>query len=556
LLAAERKPVLQVVAGPDFDRPVEFTGRSLIARAEDLSSQFRTRERDVVLLLLPHSPELFLLQLGLILGGRIPGILAWPTGRVDPDKYQRNLVHQLGNLPADLLITLPRLAENLAGALPYPVAAATIEGASGFEKMFPTGTVSERLHKQEVRSRATRAREDELFLQFSGGTTGAQKAIVVTVAMLSAQLASLGQALQFTQEDCVISWLPLYHDMGLVAGYWMPLWHGASSVQLSANDWVMNPELFLSYVDRAKGTFCWLPNFAFSYLSQRCERMRSTHRLGSMKGWINCSEPVRARSIEEFIRTFADWGVRSESLQTSYAMAETVFAISQSRLGTEPPTVRRAAVNRGKQSHCELAFDVVDELYVSSGRPLADTEVSVRAEDGSACPERSAGEIHVRTPSLFAGYWGVHGFQKQTLKDGWHATGDYGFVSDGELYVIGRFKDIVMVGGNNVFPEDVEAVVNAIDGIYRGRVVAFGLEDQNYGTESLAIVAETRGEPDEGAASRLEAAIRKSVLTNIGIAPRHVAVVPQRWIVKSTAGKISRRETRERFLREKLATRL
>jgi len=544
--------VLRVVTGPNFETPVEFTGASLLSRSQRLMAQFSTQERDVVLLLLPHSSELFLMQLGFVLSGRVPAILAWPTSRVDPEKYQRNLVHQLSNLPADLLITLPRLAENLAGALPYRVAGLPVENAASLEKMFPVGAVSERLENHRKADSESKAGDDVLFLQFSGGTTGAQKAIVVTAQMLAAQLKSLGETLQFTERDCVASWLPLYHDMGLIACYWAPLWHGASSVQIGANDWVMNPELFLSYIDRAKATLCWLPNFAFSYLSQRRELMRRSHHLGSVRAWINCSEPVRAHSMEEFATKFGDWGVRKKSLQTSYAMAETVFAISQSELEEELPTVERAAVNRGPQNYSELTFDLIDDVYVSSGKPLPDTKVKIVAKDGSVCGEATAGEIHVRTPALFSGYWGTEGFQTHTLLDGWHATGDYGFLAGGEVYVIGRFKDIVIVGGNNVFPEDVECVVNATEGIYPGRVVAFGVEDRDYGTQSLAIVAETKTGTDEEATNRLEAAIRKSVLTNVGIAPRYVAVVPQRWIVKSTAGKISRRETRERFLREKL----
>ena len=552
LLANESNVVLQVVVGPNFDQPLQFTGALLLSEAERLASQFHTHERGVVLLLLPHSAELFLLQLGLVLDGRIPGILAWPTSRVDPEKYRRNLVHQLGNLPVDLLVTLPRLAANLADGLPYPVVGLAIENAANFEKVFPTGAVSEKLDRREIGSNEVEASDEALFLQFSGGTTGAQKAIVVTAPMLSEQLNTLGRTLQFGKEDSVASWLPLYHDMGLIACYWMPLWHGASSIQIGANDWVMNPELFLSSIERGRATFCWLPNFAFSYLSQRRELMRGTYRLDNVKAWINCSEPVRARSIDGFYDAFQDWGVRRESMQASYAMAETVFAVTQSQTGMELATVPRVAVQRGNHSYSSLAFDLIDEMYVSSGKPLADTEVRIVGEGGSNRAEGCAGEIYVRTPSLFLGYWGAQGFQKHSLKDGWHATGDYGFLLKGELYVIGRFKDIVIVGGNNVFPEDVEAVVNTIDGVYPGRVVAFGVEDKDYGTQSLAVLAETRVEASEDEITGIEAAIRKLVLTNIGVAPRYVAVVPQRWIVKSTAGKISRRETRERFLKEKL----
>jgi fatty-acyl-CoA synthase len=556
ILANQEKILLRVVVPPHLDRPLEFTGRAMLERAEELvSSCAAPKDRAVVLLLLPHSPELFLLHLGLVLRGYIPAILAWPTSRVDPQKYQQNLVHQLSHLPAGQLITLPRLAENLAQSLPYPVTGLSSEDGATFERMFPAGPVSEHLEQQKISARGSSPSPDTLFLQFSGGTTGAQKAIVVTAAMLSQQLKQLGETLKFTRDDKVVSWLPLYHDMGLIACYWMPLWHGAPSLQIGANDWVINPEILLEYISRYRATFCWLPNFSFSYLSQRRERMTQDYSLGSVRAWINCSEPVRLKSVTDFVKAFAEWGTCKERLHASYAMAETVFAITQSELGKELFTVPRSRVKHGNLAYTELAFDLIDDVYVSSGRPIPNTEVKIVAADGADCPEAVAGEIHVRTPSLFSGYWSSEGFQTNSLRDGWHATGDYGFLVDGELFVIGRFKDIVIVGGNNIFPEDVEAVVNTIDGIYPGRVVAFGVEDKDYGTQSLAIVAEMRENRDPAGqlAVDLEAVVRKTVLTTIGTAPRYVAIVPQRWIVKSTAGKISRRETRERFLRERLS---
>jgi acyl-CoA synthetase (AMP-forming)/AMP-acid ligase II len=552
LISRAREVLLRIVVAPDFDEPHEFTGNAIVERAEQLASSFRLpKQRSVVLLLLPHSPELFLLQLGLVLRGQIPAILAWPTSRVDPEKYQRNLVHQLSELPADLLITLPRLAGNLTPSLPYGVAGLPLANDAAFEKVFPAAPLSEHLERKKFPVHLDALPSEEtLFLQFSGGTTGAQKAIVVTASMLREQFRQLAKALAFTSSDSVASWLPLYHDMGLIACYWMPLWHAVLSVQIAANDWVINPELLLKYIAQYQTTLCWLPNFSFSYISQRREQMQE-HDLSSVRAWINCSEPVRLKSISEFAAAFADCGVRKETLQASYAMAETVFAVTQSEAGRELATIPRQRVRCAKQTS-QPAFDLLDEVYVSSGRPLADTELRVVATDGSLCPENVPGEIYVRTPSLFSGYWGAEGFWTYSLNEGWHATGDYGFLAGGELYVIGRYKDIVIVGGNNIFPEDVEAVVNSMEGVYPGRVVAFGVEDHEFGTQGLGVVAEMSGEYDEEKAFGLEAAIRKLVLTAIGTAARYVAVVPQRWIVKSTAGKISRRETRERFLRERL----
>lgn len=399
------KVLLRVVVAPDFEHPREYSGNAILELADQLASSFTLRrERSVVLLLLPHSLELFLLQLGLVLRGHIPAILAWPTSRIDPEKYQRNLAHQLRHLPAGQLITLPRLGQNLQGSLPYPVTGLPIENAAAFEKIFPAVPVAECLDQSEFLGRTFNPGGDALFLQFSGGTTGAQKAIVVTAGMLHAQFCQLSSALGFSPADSVVSWLPMYHDMGLIACYWLPLWHGAASLQLAANDWVINPELLPKYLSRYRATFCWLPNFSFSYMSQRREQM-ARHDLASVRAWINCSEPVRLKSISEFAAAFADCGVRKQAPQASYAMAETVFAISQSQLDRELATIPRSRVRHGNHTYSDLAFDLIDDVYVSSGKPLEGTDIKIVAADGSLCPETTPGEIYVRTPSLFSGYW-------------------------------------------------------------------------------------------------------------------------------------------------------
>jgi fatty-acyl-CoA synthase len=552
LEAAGDRVLLRIAPGAGAD-PLELTGSQILERSEELAARCALPDSDVVLLLLPHSPELFLLHLGLLLAGKLPAILAWPTSRIDPEKYQRNLLHQLRNLPASQVITLPLLAGNLKDGLPYPATGLPIEGAAQFEKSFIVplplaveGEAAERKHGTVP--------EDALFLQFSGGTTGAQKAVVITAGMLTEQLDRLARCLDFSASDGVASWLPMYHDMGLIACLWLPLWYGAPSLQFAASDWLLRPDLLFAYAERYGATFCWLPNFAFSYLAGQRERMQGPYSLGHMRAWINCSEPVRLRSIEAFAGTFADWGVRRETLQASYAMAENVFAATQTTLGALPAAIPRADVRQRGAAYQDLAFNLIDDVYVSSGRALDDMEIRIVAADGSPAEERQAGEIQLRTPCLFSGYWGSGGFARSTISaDGWYSTADYGLLSDGELFVIGRMKDIIIVGGQNVFPEDIEMVVNTVPEVYPGRVVAFGLPDEQYGTENLAVVAEIRGEHTREIATRVERAIHKLVLATIGIAPRFVSAVPERWIVKSTAGKISRKETRERFLEERAA---
>ena len=533
---------------------VELTGGEILLQSETLAARYdQAPESGVVLLLLPHSVELFLLHFGLILSGRLPAILAWPTSRIDPEKYQRNLLHQLRHLPAHQLITLPRLAGNLGPGLPFPTTPCPIDNAQKLEQSFAIPLPIELPPGEPSRPQADRESDGAVFLQFSGGTTGAQKAVVVTASMLIDQLERLRAALAFTSEDGVASWLPLYHDMGLIACLWFPLWHGAPSAQLSASDWLLRPDLLFQFLDRYRATFCWLPNFAFSYLASQRERIKGQYSLEHVRAMINCSEPVRLRSFHDFVEMFAPWGIRREMLQASYAMAENVFAVTQTPLGAVPETFPRTRLRKGSAAYGETAFDLLDDVYVSSGEVLPGMEVRIANPDGSACGEGEPGTIELRTECLFDGYWTSDGFLRSSIStEGWYNTADYGFLAGGHLYVIGRFKDIVIVGGQNIFPEDVEFVINSLDGVYPGRVVAFGVPDAQYGTESLAVVAEMRGDYARQQAEVLERQIHKLALSTIGIAPRHAAAVPERWIVKSTAGKISRRDTRERFLQERL----
>jgi acyl-CoA synthetase (AMP-forming)/AMP-acid ligase II len=548
---ADRVLLRIVVEGSQ--EPTELTGAQILHESVGIAEKYSDIPKGgVVLLLLPHSVELFLLHLGLVLTSRIPAILAWPTTRVDPEKYQRNLLHQLRNLPAQQLITPPVLAANLAKGLPYQVTPCPVHAAARWETAF--ATTRDSLAATEVDRRTPRPDgelTEALFLQFSGGTTGSQKAVVISAEILSAQLDRLRDALAFTSEDSVVSWLPMYHDMGLIACLWQPLWHGAPSTQISASSWLMNPALLFHFIQRYQGTFCWLPNFAFSYLAIQRDRIEKNYSLHSMRAWINCSEPVRSHSMREFVSCYSDWGVTMDTVQASYAMAENVFAVTQTRLGEPANCIRRDSL-RNNNATGELTFDLVENVYVSSGALLGDMKVRIIA-DGHACEEAQPGEIQLNTASLFSGYWGSNGYVVSGFtEDAWYATGDYGFMADGELYVIGRLKDIVIIGGQNIFPEDVEAVVNTIPEIYTGRVVAFGVVDQQTATESLIVVAEMRGAFDEERAHQLQRDIYKLVSSTISVAPRRVMVVPERWIVKSTAGKISRCETKERYLRDQL----
>jgi len=549
--ASDRVLLRVLVSGRESDL-VEFTGSELCARSIELARSYcQAPPSGVVLLLLPHSAELFLLHLGLLLIGRLPAILPYPTNRIDPEKYQHNIMHQLRSLPAAQLLTLPRLARNLDPGLPFIVTECPIHEFERFESVFSIDLDVPRVEKQNSHRFEAGAPEDALFLQFSGGTTGDQKCVVVTAPMLVKQLEGLSKALQFNRDDGVASWLPLYHDMGLIACFWLPLLNEAASIQVAATEWLLDPGMLFHFMSKHRATFCWLPNFAFDYLAAQKQKVDRTLNLAHVRAWINCSEPVRDHSLQVFTEAFSALGVQSHQCHASYAMAENVFAVTQTPLGRAPATFSRLSVEGASLDQNETSYRLLDERYVSSGRSVDDTAFRIRRANGELCGDAVAGAIEIRGESVFCGYWGNDGFQSQSLTaDGWYSTGDYGFTHGDDLYVIGRIKDIIITNGVNVFPEDIEALVHTVEGIYPGRVVAFGLDDTARGTESVAVVAEMRGEFNSSSAAPIELQIRRLISSVLGISLRYVRVTPERWIVKSTSGKISRRDTRLRFLRE------
>ena len=262
--------LLRVALSGDLDHPVELTGRDLLDRAPALAREHCLAEAgQVVLLLLPHSLELFLLHFGLLLEGRLPAILAWPTTRINPAKYQRNLLHQLRHLPAGQMITAPQLAANLRPGLAFAVSECRFAGFEDAERNFAVDLDYGQLDAFPAPGAPGAIPPDALFLQFSGGTTGAQKAVVVTASMLERQLHRLAECLEFSGADSVVSWLPMYHDMGLIACLWFPLWFGAPSLQFAASDWLLQPGRLFEYIERFRGTFALatqlrilLPGFA------------------------------------------------------------------------------------------------------------------------------------------------------------------------------------------------------------------------------------------------------------------------------------------------------
>jgi len=379
------------------------------------------------------------------------------------------------------------------------------------------------------------------FLQFSSGTTGLRKAVFIPQARLQAQLQSLGAALAVSADDRIASWLPLYHDMGLIATLFLPLYHGASVAFIDAVAWSFRPDSLLRLVAQERSTLCWQPDFAFRHLCNHQRRQPGravAHDLSSLRRFISCSEPCRAASFDEFRTVFTPAGLQPHALQTCYAMAETVFAITQSRFSGDgaAPSVNGFLSSGTLIDGCELR--VVDTADLPD----------LQGVGGDGHP--GLGQIEVRTSFLFDHYLGQP--PAPARHDGWHATGDLGCVRDGQLYVLGRVDDTLVINGKKIIAHQIEDHLGRQPGFKPGRVFctrtadASALEVYYESAES----ADGAGSTDGGghAASPLldaaaQARLRQWVASSSAVSLAGLHRVAPGTLVKSSSGKIARSKT-------------
>jgi len=326
-------------------------------------------------------------------------------------------------------------------------------------------------------------------------------------------------------------------------------------VMQSPLDWVMHPGSMLQIFTDYKCTLAWLPNFSFQFVPRRTPQERwSNYDMSSVRALINCSEPVRASSMNEFYTAFAPCGLKRSALQASYAMAENVFAVTQSGIDGKPgPEVIWADGQRFRAEHFiaptpESSPGAVS--FTSSGQLLPGNRVQIVSDSGEVLESGYVGEIAIQSDSLLQGYYNRADLTEKVLRDGWYYTGDLGFYLDGELYVVGRKKDLLIIGGENIYPQDIEEIVCSHPAIHDGRAIALGVFNADLGTEDIVVVAELEREELLQHAGDIESEIRSNVVGSMGVAVRTILLKPPKWIVKSTAGKAARSTTREKLLQE------
>ncbi|MEO1644390.1 MAG: AMP-binding protein, partial [Chloroflexota bacterium] len=362
------------------------------------------------------------------------------------------------------------------------------------------------------------------------------------------QLAAYADSLVMAEGDVIVSWLPLYHDMGLIAGFLLPLVQGIPLVLMSPFDWVAHPALLLQALHDYRGTLCWLPNFAYNHMARRIRKNDLQNlSLGHVRAFINCSEPVQAKSHALFAERFSEHGIRPNQLAVSYAMAENTFAVTQTAIG-DVPTVDSIDANI-LQSQQQAVATTDGMLYVSCGKPIAHTQFRVLDSDGNELAERMVGELVIKSDCMLTGYHNRRDLQAFT-DDGWYFTGDMGYVSNGEVYIVGRKKDLIINAGKNVYPQDIEAIVNTITGVHAGRCVVFGVPDERDGTELVAVLIEKIvNSPSND--KDIKRAIRRTIAKQTTVSAQYVDIVPSGWLIKTSSGKIARDANRDKWLQSR-----
>jgi fatty-acyl-CoA synthase len=518
-------------------------------RARGHASYFRqhnVKAGDRIILIMPQGISLMAAFVGAMLLRAVPAILAYPNFKVEPTKYSFGLSGVSANLRARLVVLDEAFPEDLLGHVAFGGSAELVRCPEAFE-----------LDPQLPE--ATSEPGDLAFIQHSAGTTGLQKGVALSHASVIRQLNHLATALNINGQDRIYSWLPLYHDMGLIACFLLPLFCHLPVVMQSPTGWVMHPGTMLQLISEYRCTLCWVPNFALQFLARRVPpEDRKTYDLSSLRVLINCSEPVRAQSMDEFFSAFASCGLQTNVLQSSYAMAETVFAVTHSEISCSAGP-RRIWVDTERfrnDHHTAPIAQPADSdredatCFVSSGKCLPGSEVRIVSSTGEELPEGAVGEICIRSDSLFDGYYNRPDLTAKALRDGSYRSGDLGFCREGELYVVGRKNDLIIIAGKNVYPQDVEEIACNHPAIHDGRAVAFGLFNPDLGTEEIVVVTEVEEEKYLKDSAAIERALRNAVVAELNIAVRAIYLKPPRWIVKSTAGKPARSTTREKLLAE------
>jgi 1-acyl-sn-glycerol-3-phosphate acyltransferase len=494
---------------------------------------------DTVALMLPTGLDFLRSFQGVLLARAVP-VPIYPPVRLDRlQEYAARQAAILRDAGVRLLVTIPRarpVARLLRPAVPTLAHVVTADelAASCAPVAGPEGEGG-----------------DPAFIQYTSGSTGQPKGVLLTHDNLLANIRAIAGGVEARPTDAGVSWLPLYHDMGLIGSWLTCLHHGLPLTLLPPTAFLARPERWLWAIHQRRATLSAAPNFAYELCARRIrdEALQGLD-LSSWRVALNGAEPVSPGTLDRFARRFSPHGFRPEAMTPVYGLAECSVALAFPPAGRGPRVDRVARGPFQREGRAEPAApgDPAALEFVSAGCELPEHEVRIVDDAGSDVAERVVGRLVFRGPSVTGGYYRQpEATAAITLPGGWLDSGDLAYRALGEIHVCGRRKDLIIKGGRNLVPQEIEEAAAGVEGIRRGCVVAFGTENASLGTEGLVVVAETRV-ADAAERDRLAAAVTERVAEAVDVPPDHVVLVTPGAVPKTSSGKVRRAATKERYL--------
>jgi acyl carrier protein len=531
---AERVHIRLLGEGDD-EQTLTYGGLYEMAKRVAAALQPHDVAGGAVAMMLPTGFEFFGCFLGAQLAGAVPVPLYPPARPSQLEDHMRRHAAILANCSARVLITVPAIQPLARLVQPQVPTLAAVLAADDLMRAAPSAAF-------------TRASADDLaLLQYTSGSTGNPKGVMLTHANVMANIRAWSERVGLTPADVCVSWLPLYHDMGLI-GTWMgSLYNACPLVLMSPLSFLARPERWLWAIHRHRGTVTAAPNFAFELLLRRYDAAQFAGLdLSSWRMCGNGAEPVSPDTIERFAQRFAAHGFASHAMTPVYGLAECTVGLTVPRPGNGPriDRVARAPLARDGRAEPAAAGDPQPLRFALCGPPLPGHEVRIVDEAGRVLPERRIGRIEFRGPSATSGYLRNPEASAALLRDGWLDTGDLGYLADGELVPTSRVKDVIIRGGHNLYPYELEEAVGRLPGVRKGCVAIFGSRDPFTATERLVVVAETRL-TEATARATLTKAINERALALLGTPIDEIVLAAPHSVLKTSSGKIRRAATRE-----------
>ncbi|MFM2153882.1 MAG: hypothetical protein RL199_2317 [Pseudomonadota bacterium] len=487
------------------------------------------RPGDRVAIVLPTSPGFVASFFGAQLAGAVPVPLYPPVRLGRMDEYHRRTAAMLAASGASLVLTDDRIRRLLGKAV---------------ESARPRlGLVTHDDLKEGRETERPVAANDLAVIQFSSGTTVDAKPVALTHANVVANLASIDHFLGGGNgaRHVGVSWLPLYHDMGLIGCLLEAVYHQGSLVLIPPENFLAKPALWLRALSRHRGTISPAPNFAYGLCVKRVkdEELAGVD-LSSWRHALCGAEPIAPGTLRAFERRFAPYGISTTALNPVYGLSEAALAVTFSKADTTFETVRCDAERLARTG--ELVTGNHERVTV--GAPVAGVEVDIRAAGGESLSEGRVGRVWVRGPNVMRGYFERPEATAGAIVDGWLDTGDLGFVAAGALSLVGRAKELVILRGANHAPQTFEECLSGLPGVRAGCAVAFGFVPDDASSEELGMLVETDGPADEGLAER----VRAEVVERTGIRPHVVELLAPGTLPRTSSGKLRRTEAARQFL--------